>query len=224
LSYDKAHILSRNVTTRDGKLLITAKRETIAGRDFTTGYIDTIGKFSQRYGRWEIRAKVPTLRNVSRGIWPAFWLRDDKAGGELDVLEAWGHPRIQQEQFSGMSHMVAHERTNGTGRKKELVWENEIRKQTGTILPQVGEDFHTWAIEFTPEHLKGYYDGMLVFTHTPTTVPWLWGPEFANPLNIRLNMQIGQNYHGNPIAPDYKDTLTPAEFAVDYVRVWALPG
>lgn len=224
LSYDKARILAGNVNIKDGRLAITAKKETASdGRAFTTGYLDTIGKHSQRYGRWEIRAKVPTLLNQSRGLWPAFWLRCDSTAGEIDILEAWGHPRVQQEQFAGMSHIVCHEKTDGTGQKKELVWENELRKLTGQTLPQVGADFHTWAIEFTPQHMKGFYDGELVFTHTPATVPWLWGSTFTSPLNMRLNLQVGQNYHGHPVAP-YTDTVTPADFLVDYVRVWALPA
>lgn len=224
LSYDKARIMAANVTIKDGILNIAALQERASdGRDFTTGYLDTIGKSSQKYGRWEIRAKVPTLLNQSRGIWPAFWLRCDSTAGEIDLLEAWGHPRIQQQQFAGMSHIVCHEKTDGTGVKRELVWENELRKITGVTPPQVGLSFHTWAIEFTPEHMKGFYDGQLVFTHTPATVPWLWGPTFNSPLNMRLNLQVGQNYHGHPVAP-YTDTVTPAVFEVDYVRVWALPG
>jgi hypothetical protein len=59
---------------------------------------------------------------------------------------------------------------------------------------------------------------------TKAAYPWLWGPAFQSPLNMRLNLQVGSPYHGHPVAPDYADTATPAEFLVDYVRVWALPS
>ena len=70
LSFDQAAIRARNVAVRDGALTIEARRESCGGRDYTTGYLDTIGQFSQRHGRWEIRARLPVTAGSSRGLWP----------------------------------------------------------------------------------------------------------------------------------------------------------
>lgn len=223
LSYDKARIMARNVTVRDGQLAITAKRETVAGRDFTTGYLDSIGKHSQQYGRWEIRAKIPTIPGKSRGIWPAFWLRCDSTVGEIDIMEAWGDPFTGATNV-GCSSLTAHESTNGGANRKGWTWEHEARKADGKTRPHSALDFHTWAVEYTPTELVGYFDGVKAITMTKAAYPWLWGPSFQSPLNMRLNLQVGSPYHGSPVAPDYADTATPAEFLVDYVRVWSMPA
>ncbi|MCW2831130.1 MAG: hypothetical protein JWP31_1822, partial [Aeromicrobium sp.] len=95
LSFDSARIRAANVTVHDGLLDIAGKRETVAGREWTTGYLDTIGTFSQEFGRWEMRAKVSTDGVRTRGVWPAFWLRGDSTPGEIDVMETYGAPATQ---------------------------------------------------------------------------------------------------------------------------------
>jgi beta-glucanase (GH16 family) len=215
LSYDRARILARNVSVSDGNLNITAKRETVAGRDFTTGYLDTNKKFEQTYGRWEIRAQIPTTPGQSRGIWPAFWLRNDSVG-EIDIMEAWGDPSLLNARL-GTSMLTVHESTLGTGRKAAFNWEVLSGATEHSSLA-----FHTWAIEYTPTELRGYFDGEHVVTMTKERYPWLWGSTFNSPLEMRLNMQIGSSYHGFPVGPDYSDTKMPATFKVDYVRAWKL--
>lgn len=217
LSYDKARIKAANVTVSDGLLHIAGKQESVDGRDFTSGYIDSIGKFEQQYGRWEVRAKIPTTPGDSRGIWPAFWLRN--AGvGEIDIMEAWGDP-FDNPTIIGTSSLTAHESTNGGGSRKGWNWEN----MAGTKVNS-SADFHTWAIEYTPTALKGYFDDKLVVTATKAEYPWLWGPNFQTKFNMRLNLQIGSPYHGYPVGPDYKDTKSYSDFQIDYVRAWAYKG
>ena len=217
LSYDKARIKAANVKVSDGLLHIEGKRQTVDGRDFTSGYIDSIGKFEQQYGRWEIRAKIPTTPGDSRGIWPAFWLRNSGVG-EVDIMEAWGDPFDEPTKI-GTSYFTAHESTNGGGQKTSWNWENKA----GTTVNS-SEGFHTWAIEYTPTELKGYFDDKLVMTTTKAENPWLWGANFQSKFNMRLNLQIGSNYHGHPIGPDYKDTKSYSDFQIDYVRAWGYKG
>ena len=104
LNQDKAVTSKRNVKVSDGRLTIRTKRLAKAdvrdaSRRYSSGYLDTVGKFSQKYGRFEVRAKLPTVKNNSRGVWPAFWLRpDDGQGneGEIDVFEAYGPPKARR--------------------------------------------------------------------------------------------------------------------------------
>ncbi|MGN5734311.1 glycoside hydrolase family 16 protein [Arthrobacter psychrochitiniphilus] len=217
LSYDSARIKAANVKVSDGLLHIEGKRQTVDGRDFTSGYIDSIGKFEQQYGRWEIRAKIPTTPGDSRGIWPAFWLRNSGVG-EVDIMEAWGDPFDNPTKI-GTSSLTVHESTNGGKARKGWNWET----MAGTKVNS-SADFHTWAIEYTPTELKGYFDNKLVVTATKAELPWLWGANFQTKFNMRLNLQIGSPYHGQPIGPNYKDTKSYSDFQIDYVRAWAYKG
>src|SRR5262249_21216572 len=79
----------------EGQLVIKAVKETFTGadgirRDYTSARLLTRGKFTQRYGRFEARIKLP----FGQGIWPAFWMLGaniDQVGwpmcGEMDIME-----------------------------------------------------------------------------------------------------------------------------------------
>ena len=63
-----------------GNLVIEARKESTTGkdnihRDYSSARLKTAGKFTQRYGRFEARMKLP----IGHGVWPAFWLLGDNA-------------------------------------------------------------------------------------------------------------------------------------------------
>ena len=62
-----------NVKVENGMLKITAIKESYLGSSYTSARILTKGKFTQKYGRFEARIKMP----YGQGIWPAFWLLGD---------------------------------------------------------------------------------------------------------------------------------------------------
>ena len=213
LSFDQARIMAANVGVSDGKLSITGRRESIGGRDFTTGYLDTIGKFSRQYGRWEIRAKLPTAPQISRGLWPAFWLRADQLPGEIDVMEAWGDPSSRTPNSLTSSYAwTVHENTNSpAGSQRFGGW--------GQLKDPIANSFHVWAVDWSPACLKFSMNGVTTGSVALGSAPWLV-PSIAGPVNIRLNMQIGSSYWGmaDTAAPD--QTKLPASYLVDYVRVY----
>lgn len=119
LSYDEAIIGGSQVSVANGSLRIVTERledpVTRGGRlrAFDTGYVDTIGRFSQQYGRWEMRARLPLTEGASRGLWPAFWLRDSAGLGEIDIMEAIGDPHTQlRAQPAGSWSSTIHESTS----------------------------------------------------------------------------------------------------------------
>ena len=89
---------SENASILDGNLVIRALQENYTGpdgveRNYTSARLKTLGKFSQTYGRFEARIKIP----YGQGIWPAFWLLGDdiekvgwRACGEIDIMENIG--------------------------------------------------------------------------------------------------------------------------------------
>ena len=76
------------------------------------------------------------------------------------------------------------------------------------------DGFHTYTTEWDANSLKWYIDGKLVWTRDKSTTSW-YDKVFHKPYNIRLNFQVG-GWLGNPDA----STQFPADFVVDYVRVY----
>jgi beta-glucanase (GH16 family) len=195
----------KNQFVGDGNLTIRALRETATcssqTRQYTQGYLDTIGKHSWTYGRFEMRAKSPNAPGTSKGLWPAFWLRPDDGGnGEIDVTELPGGDGWYTKSTAAIFYDYS-----------------PVKQDTRLALPgggHPGDGFHTYTTEWDANSLKWYIDGKLVWTRDKSTTPW-YDKAFHKPYNIRLNFQVG-GWLGNPDAA----TRFPADFVVDYVRVY----
>lgn len=214
VGYDNARILAGNASETNGILRLQARRDQVGDRPYSTAYLDTIGHFSQQYGRWEMRAKLPTVPGSSRGVWPAFWLRNDQGAGESDIMEAYGGPTDQPSFRSDSYTWTIHEDTN-----KQLSQKTLTGYGTPTSAAPVSDAYHVYAMAWTPEAMKFYFDGVLVGTAKASDVDW-FAKTFNSPMNIRLNLQIGSKWAGfpDPAKPDL--TKMPANFDVDYIRVY----
>lgn len=207
-----------NVNVSGGVLHLVARRESTpiacgssdsrfpGGRQFTSANLTTKGKADWTYGRFEVRAKLPTAPGTTKGLWPAFWLRPSAGGtGELDVLEAIG------TDGSGSEHTKVH----------QTVWydySGTHRQQPTTVtvpgaLPSAA--YHVYAVEWERGEMRWYIDDVLTYTRTPSTTPWL-DEAFAKPFYLRLNLAVGGNWPGSPTSA----TDFPASYDVDYVRVY----
>jgi beta-glucanase (GH16 family) len=195
----------KNQFVGDGNLTIRAIREPATcssqTRQYTQGYLDTIGKHSWKYGRFEMRAKSPNKPGTSKGLWPAFWLRPDDGGnGEIDVTELPGGEGWYTKSTAGIFYDYT-----------------PVKQDARLALPgggYPGDGFHTYTTEWDADSLRWYIDGKLLWTRDKTTTPW-YDKVFHKPYNIRLNFQVG-GWLGNPDAT----TAFPADFVVDYVRVY----
>lgn len=176
------------------------------GRRYTSAHLTTKGKAEWTYGRFEVRAKLPTAAGTTKGLWPAFWLRPTAGGtGELDVLEAIG------TDGSGSEHTKVH----------QTIWydySGTHRQQPATVtvpngLPSAG--FHTYAAEWEPGEIRWYIDDVLTYTRNRSTTPWI-DEAFAKPFYLRLNLAIGGGWPGAPTGA----TEFPASYDVDHVRVY----
>lgn len=201
----------QNVTIQPDGLHITARRETgtpgqPANKPYTTGYIDTIGKDSHSVGRWEVDAVLPTFT----GAWPALWLRCDTTLGEIDILEAVGG-------LPGTVVQTVHQSTNGDMDK------------SGFEAKPVGFDpakQHTYALERDADgSLRWYVDSTMTRSRKPTDLDnqgkpmtWLAGPQFASPLNLRINLQVGGSmpaYYGKDVSAA---SVLPGDLIIRAVR------
>ena len=182
------------VSVGGGMLHLTARRRAAHGVPYTSGLVMTGGerarpespRFSFLYGYLEVRAKLP----AGRGLWPAVWMmpasfNDDS--GELDVIELLGDP--SHAQFA--AHRNHDDEVHG--------WDG----------PDLSRDFHTYAIDWQPDHLSWYIDGV---ERARTTRTELICPES---MYVILNLAVG-GAAGTPAG----GTTFPATMDVDYVRVW----
>lgn len=232
LNQDQAWITKDAVSVRDGYLQIAGRRlpqeqwrtntkalygAENATRDYSTGYVDSIGRFSQRYGTFEVRAWVPSESTMSRGIWPAFWLRADTQPGEIDPMESYGGPTIRSFDPSSSYEWnswadTAQGSTNEPDKQK-----TQGRANVGT--DKIWQGWHTYGVTWSPSCLRYTYDGRtvgLVDFDAPTTRSYFRGPTFADRFHIRLNMQVGSKYWG---WADPAHTRPAFDFKIDWVRV-----
>ncbi len=206
VDYDLACVTgdSDNVVVRNGLLTLRARKEKAtcgkATRDYTTAYLTTQERRSFTYGRFEVRAKSPTGPGNSTGLWPAFWMRPDDGGdGEIDVVELPGGDQYYRAATQAI-----------------FLNYQPVKQDNRFAFPSghPADGFHTYTTEWEPGALRWYVDGKLVWQRDRTTTPW-FDQAFSRPFHLRLNLQVG-GWLGNPNAA----TRFPADFQVDYVRVW----
>jgi beta-glucanase (GH16 family) len=174
----------------DGRLSITASETPEAERPYSSGTIASFDGYSFTYGYVEIRARVPE----GRGLWPAFWLApvDTDINEEIDILEVLG-------QEPDRLYMALHyDDAQGVHREPQTDWQG----------PDFSEDFHTFAVDWSPETVIWYVDGVERSRQT-VGVP-------SDPMYLIANLAIGGEWAGWPDP----DTQFPAVYAIDYIRVY----
>lgn len=195
-----------NAFVRDGVLHIVARRESRDGRAYTSTRLISKGKGDFLYGRFEVRAKLPS----GRGTWPAIWMlpTDWKYGdwprsGEIDIME---HVGFDPERVHISVHTQAYNHVAGTQR-------------TATrLVDGVMEDFHLYSVDWTPESIRGYIDDIPMFAFANEgTGPDAW--PFDQRFHFLLNVAVGGNWGGKE---GVDDSVFPATLQVDYVRAYEL--
>jgi beta-glucanase (GH16 family) len=190
-----------------GHLVMTARKETVGGRDYTSHRMNTGNKFSFQYGRVEARIKVPK----GNGLWPAFWMmgsdfltgRPWPYNGEVDIMEVLG--RNTAESYSTL-HAPAYNGGGGYGQKYNLPGGGDF-----------ANDYHVWAAEWDSKGIKFLVDNQQVFYASKETVEATRGPWiFDHPFYIILNLAVGGDFPG----PIDASTPFPAQMLVDYVHVY----
>lgn len=189
---------SQNLQVTGGNLVITARKESYGGMQYTSARIKTQGLKSFKYGKIEARIKLPS----GQGLWPAFWMLGDNItsvgwpkSGEIDIME-----RINHE---GNVHGTVHWDANGYA---------SYGRASGAVD---FSQYHVYSIEWDANYIRWFVDGVqfneiLIQNGTGNT------EEFQKPFFILLNMAVGGNWPGAPNS----STPFPSQMLVDYVRVY----
>uniref|UniRef100_A0A7C1FGT9 Glycosyl hydrolase family protein n=1 Tax=Caldilinea aerophila TaxID=133453 RepID=A0A7C1FGT9_9CHLR len=197
-------------TDGQGNLVISLRSAGADGRlcwygpcEYTSARLVSARKNEFQYGRIEARIQVP---DGPPGLWPAFWMLGANIGevgwpqsGEIDIMEYVS--RFPNDVF-GTIH--------GPGYSGGASFGN-----TYTFTQPVASNYHVFSVEWGPDEIHWYVDGIRYHSATPADVaPNAW--VFNQPFYLLLNMAIGGNF-GGTIDPNM--TL-PQHLKIDYVRVY----
>lgn len=197
------YIAPDDVWVSNGNLVIRSQKRYYGGRSYTSGKVTTgYGKYSFTYGRVEIRSKQP----AGKGLHAANWLLHHECAG-FDPCVTWP-PEIDIVEILGDQLTTAHQNVH-YGACYRCRWPNNASSPKSTYISNASQNYHTYAIEWEPDQIRWYIDG--VQTHA-----W-YGPNVPDePMQIILDTAVGGNWPGSPDG----STVFPAYHYIDYVRVW----
>lgn len=195
-----------NVWVENGNLIIESRREQWVGapnlqwhpdndkaevtREYTSGQVESKGKFSFTYGKVEVRAKMESTPGMLNAIWMV--TESGTWPPEIDIAEQLGHKPDVLYTTSHYGTQQNHKKNSNQG------------YDTGVNL---SNDFHIYSVVWTPNQIRWFLDGDLVYK-TTKGIP-------DEPFYIVFCPAIGPDWTGNP----KKDSQFPLRYMVDWVKV-----
>lgn len=205
--YTEAH--PENCKIQDGMLVITGKVETAPYKgiaDYTSASIITRGKHSWKYGRFEIRAKIPG----GNGPWPAFWAKGDNqmegvswpSCGEVDIMEFAGRAPKDMKQNVIYGTNSAHVTYNSWIEKGTNDWSDG--------------KFHIYSFDWNEKQITFAIDNKVTRVVPMSSIT-------PNPFNQKLfilvNLALGDAI-GKTMGGKLEPSCLPVEYVVDYIRIY----
>ena len=187
---------TQNAVVSNGTLKINLIKEAYQGYNYTSARLLSKGKYSMKYGKVEIRAKIPS----GGGTWPALWMLGDNidsvgwpACGEIDIMEHVGN---QLNRIFGTLHYPGRSGGNADG--------------ASVMISNATTEFHIYSMEWNASTIKIYVDNQLFFTYNNNP-----NSPFNQNFFFIMNVAMGGNF-GGTIDPN----VTNATMEVDYIRVY----
>ncbi len=229
-----------NAALSDGKLIITARKEEYRGpalpphmrqtaedekskavQPFTSARLVTRGKAAWRYGRIEVRAKLPQ----GQGTWPAIWMLPEDnaygtwaASGEIDIMEAVNLGVPCEKCPGGVENEIA-----GTLHFGGL-WPDNALHSTRLHFPPVLDGFNTFGVIWEPDRMIWTVNGRVYAEKTPkdwfTTNSDEARAPFDKRFHLIMNFAVGGKWPEEEGVGGLDRTGFPKTFEIDYVRVW----
>lgn len=200
----------QNSYIENGCLVLQALKEHYTGtegtREYTSARLRTLRKGDWKYGRFEIRAQLPS----GKGLWPAIWMLPSEwkyggwaASGEIDIMELVGH---EPNKVYGTLHYGGE-------------WPNNVQSGKSFVLSRgsFAQEFHSFTIEWDTTQFRWYVDGVCYQSQTKwhtTNAPY--PAPFDQYFHLLLNVAVGGNWPGDPD----QTTVFPQKMIVDYVRIY----
>ncbi len=194
----------KNIHVENGFLVIEARKEKYKDTNYTSARMNTIGKKLFKYGRIEVRAKLPE----GKGTWPAIWMLGENrerdgypASGEIDIMEFVGkdpdniHAAIHYPELDN-------KKMNSSTKKFPLT--------------KSKDGFHIYAIEWNEQSISYFLDDELFHCFNISDAE-REGREniFQKPFYLIINLALGGKWAGK-----INERILPARFYVDYIRYY----
>ncbi|MEO6228997.1 MAG: family 16 glycosylhydrolase [Ferruginibacter sp.] len=196
---------TQNAFQSNGKLIIEARSELFAGSNYTSARMTTQNKKQFKFGRIDIRAKLP----VSKGMWPALWMLGSNissvpwpACGEIDIMELVGS---DPKKVVGTGHYA-----NGTGQHDSKGGNYSLTTE------DFSQKFHVYSVVWEQDSIRWLVDDQVFYTMTKTLTGTTTSYPFNNDFFFILNVAVGGDWPGPPDGT----TIFPQRMFVDYVRVF----
>jgi beta-glucanase (GH16 family) len=172
---------------------------------YAAGFLQTYGKWTQRYGYFEARMKLPT----APGLWPAFWMMPDRgaSAGEQWQRQDTGNGGMEFDVMEHLTRWGPHRYNiaihyDGYGKDHKAVGSDKIYVQADR------DGFITCGLLWTP--------GLAVFYCNGKEVLRWENPRISKvPEDLMFTMPQG-GWDNNAV----DDAKLPDRFVIDYVRVW----
>lgn len=214
----------KNLRTENGLLVIEAHHEAFRGAEYSSARIHSSGKMDMRYGKVEVRAKLP----VGQGTWPAIWMMPtdpyfyatncDATAADWEgsrKCDAWPNSgEIDIMEHVGYDPGIVH----GTVHTQAYYWVNWEQRKGSIQVADAQHAFHRYALEWGPDYLTTFVDDVPYFTYYRDG-DWRSWP-FDHPFHVIINFAVGGGWGraGGPI----DNSVYPQRFEVDYVRAYQL--
>ncbi len=203
----------------NGCLRLRSRERNFGSQRYTSGRVDTRGKFAATYGRFEIRARLPR----GQGLWPAHWLYPQNRDWAMECLMAEavasGKERLIPEERPWYTEIdimeyLGHEPNVLYGTLHYCTFDGQKKSTSGTWRSDTdySADFHVYRLEWEPGSIRWFIDGHQIHA-TTNGVP-------HSPHYLILNTAVGGKWPGNPDAT----TVFPQHHDIDYVRVYQRPN
>ncbi len=214
----QTHYSKDNVIVKDGKLSLRVEKKRghhndnpdYVANDYATGYADTFGKWTQRYGYFEARLKMP----AAPSMFPAFWLMPDR--GIDTPAGQWGKAAERTSTKDGGMEFDIMETLSIWGPNRHdfgMHWDGYMKhhKSTGMFTAYVQPDqdgFITVGMLWTPSLVIMYDNGK-------EAARWE-SPRIANTQEYIILTMLTGGWESEPM----DDAQLPSDFVLDYIRVW----
>ncbi len=220
-------------TTKESCLILTARKESMYGKNATSGRVNTKNKVKFQYGRVDARIKPPKTGN---GLWPAYWFMGDDfdtkgwpACGEIDAMELGHSNGINngtQDRYiiSALHYGKSFANQDYRNQSRDFTFESSIQ-----------DDFHLFTMIWDENEINLYLD----LDKNPDATPYasfnitkyesddmsLVGNYFHKPFFLIMNLAVGGNFPGMPSHNTDISAVTAlnngdVHMYIDYVRVY----
>ena len=192
-----------NARVEKGMLIIEARKEKWENKDYTSARLVTKGKGDWKYGKIEVKARIPS----GLGTWPAIWMLASKTplrwpdDGEIDVME---HVGFDQGRVHASVHCKKYYHSIGT------------QKTAQVIVRDCSTKFHVYSVIWDSEKVEVAMDGNVYFSFKNEHSGYDAWP-FDNKMHLLLNIAVGGNWGGQK---GVDEKIWPRKMEIDYVRVY----